>query len=285
MIHDETKRRIETIAERELRGWQPLPGGMISSVLKLEFATGAALVAKIGDGSHDLTIEAFMLDYLRRRSALPVPALIHAEADLLLMAYIQGESALDRPSLRHLGELLAGLHQVTSDRYGLHRDTLTGPIHQPNTPSPRWIPFFREQRLLYMTGVARGSGHLPPELQARLRHLADRLDEFLIEPEKPALIHGDMWRTNLITRSGRVVGVIDPALYYAHSEIELAYMTLFDGVGAAFFHAYQERIPVDQAFHETRRHIYNLYPLLTHIAIFGAKYLPPLEATLRRFGL
>ena len=99
-----------------------------------------------------------------------------------------------------------------------------------------WIEFFREQRLRYMIGIARESGNLPAELErAALSHRRSSWTEYLIEPAKPALIHGDMWKTNVISRAGRVAGIIDPALYYAHNEMELAYMTLFSGTGEEFF--------------------------------------------------
>ena len=75
-----------------------------------------------------------------------------------------------------------------------------------------------------MTGIARESGELPPALEDRLLQFAGVVDDFLIEPDYPALIHGDMWRTNIIVRGARVAGIIDPALYYAHNEMELAYM-------------------------------------------------------------
>ena len=135
-----------------------------------------------------------------------------------------------------------------------------------------------------MTGVARQSGELPPALEERLLRIADSLPDFLIEPAYPALIHGDMWRTNIIVRGGRIAGIIDPALYFAHNEMELAYMALFDGVGSEFFRAYHEIQPIDSDFYETRRHIYNLYPLLVHVIIFGEKYIQPLEESLARFG-
>ena len=135
-----------------------------------------------------------------------------------------------------------------------------------------------------MLGVARESGKLPREMEGRLLRFAEGLEKWLIEPERPALIHGDMWRENVLTRDSTVVGIIDPALYYAHHEIELAYMALFDGVGKAFFDAYHALSPIDADFFATRRHVYNLYPLLTHVAIFGAKYLPHVDETLKRFG-
>ena len=276
--------KIETLVQGKISQVQLLPGGMISQVLLLEFTDGETLVAKVGDGSHDLTIEAYMLRYLRARTDLPVPAVVHDEPNLLLMESIAGKTEWDGASLSHLGQLLAHCHQVKGTAFGLERDTLIGPLHQPNPQSESWVTFFREQRLLYMIGVARESGNLPPMLEQRLRRIADSLDEFLIEPPYPALIHGDMWRTNVIVSRGRVAGIIDPALYYAHNEMELAYMTLFDGIGEEFFHAYCKLVAVDDAFFAVRRHIYNLYPLLVHLIIFGEKYIRPLQESLTRFG-
>lgn len=280
----QVQRKIESVTNQAVVAVQALAGGMISEVVKLEIASGDSLVAKVGNGTHDLAIEAFMLRYLRDNSELPVPTVIYADSDLLLMEFVAGVTEWDSDSLADLGSLLASSHQVQAESYGLERDTLIGPLCQPNRQSDSWIEFFRLQRLQYMIRVARASGHLPADLDARLRAFAETIHHHLIEPECPVLIHGDMWRTNVIVRGGRVAGIIDPAIYYAHNEMELAYMTLFDGVGPEFFESYQQIVPIERDFYSVRRHIYNLYPLLVHLSIFGAKYLQPLDATLKRFG-
>lgn len=282
--HPVIQATIEGALQRRVRTWLPLAGGMISQVLRVELDSGESVVAKVGDGGHDLTIEAYMLRYLRAHSGLPVPEVLYDQPSLLLLEYVAGRIEWEGDTLRHLGELLAQCHQATNSRYGLERDTLAGPLHQPNEPMDSWIEFFRQQRLRYMIGIARDSGQLPAELEERLYRIADHLDRFLIEPSAPALIHGDMWKTNVISRGGRVAGIIDPALYYAHNEMELAYMTLFGGTGDEFFRAYTRTIPIEDDFYTTRRHIYNLYPLLIHLTLFGAKYRPPLHETLARFG-
>jgi fructosamine-3-kinase len=275
--------KIERALQRRVVSWRPLAGGMISQVMRVELDNGEFVVAKIGDGSHDLSIEAYMLRYLREHSGLPVPEVWHDEANLLLMEFVQGRIEWEGAPLRHLGELLARCHLVTNAMYGHERDTLIGPLHQPNGQMGSWITFFRERRLLYMIGLARASGALPAELEERLHGIAERLHLFLIEPAAPALIHGDMWKTNVISRAGRVASIIDPALYYAHNEMELAYMTLFSGTGDEFFRAYAAHIPIEDEFYTTRRHLYNLYPLLIHLIIFGAKYLPPINETIAKF--
>ena len=79
-----TRAKLENVLQRRVRAWQALAGGMISQrAARSSWMTASSLVAKIGDGGHDLTIEAFMLRYLRARSGLPVPAVLHAEPSLL----------------------------------------------------------------------------------------------------------------------------------------------------------------------------------------------------------
>ncbi len=285
MTKTEITTRIRQIVQREPLRTQPLKGGKISQVVRVDFAVGDSLVAKFGDGGHDLTIEAYMLDVFRARSGLPVPRVIHAEPDLLLMEFVAGADDLTPESLRQLGTLLAQCHQVRGPAYGLERDTLIGPLHQPNPPTASWVQFFRDNRLLYMTDKARESGELPAALDDRLLRFADVVGDFLIEPDYPALIHGDMWRTNIVVHGKQVAAIIDPALYYAHNEMELAYMTLFDGFGEDLFRSYHEILPIDMAFYSVRRHIYNLYPLLVHLIIFGSKYIRLLEDNLSRFGV
>ncbi len=277
------KQKIEKRLGQKIVRARRLSGGKVSPVIRLDLDGGGPIVAKLGNGAHDLTIEAYMLNYLRQHSHLPVPEVFHAEENLLLMAYIDGAAGLDAGSQAHLGELLAACHQIAGDSYGLERDTLIGPFGQPNRPSKSWIAFFREQRLLYMIDIAGQSGHLPRDMEARLKRFAEKVDGYLIEPPAPSLIHGDMWRENVLARGGRVVGILDPALYYAHHEMELAYMVLFDTADDDFFASYGQIWPLDADFMKTRLPIYSLYPLLVHLAYFGRKYRQPIDSVLRSF--
>jgi len=106
----------------------------------------------------------------------------------------------------------------------------------------------------------------------------------LPEPERPSLIHGDMWGGNVLCRNGAVAGFVDPAIYYADAEIELAFSTLFSTFGDAFFSRYRELRDIRPGFFETRVPLYNLYPLLVHVRLFGGGYVAQVERTLTRFG-
>jgi fructosamine-3-kinase len=59
---------------------------------------------------------------------------------------------------------------------------------------------------------------------------------------------------------------------------------MFATFGEPFFRRYREIRPIAPGFFEERRAIYNLYPLLVHVRLFGSGYVGSVEHTLSRFG-
>ena len=274
----------EHLGER-LRSARPMGGGCIGEVYKAELEDGAALVAKVDrEGESHLEREAYMLCYLKERSNLPVPEVYHSSERLLLMEFVEGSNHFSAEAQRHAAELLAELHGISTDAYGHERDTLIGSLEQPNPPTESWIEFFRDQRLLYLAGVAHEAGRLPAEELKRVERLAERLDDLIEEPNPPALIHGDAWSGNVLAKGDRIAVFLDPAIYYADPEIELAFIRLFNSFDDPFFDRYEEIRDINPGFFEARCDLYNLYPLLVHVYFFGGGYLNSVRSTLRRFG-
>src|SRR3712207_2405135 len=115
--------------------------------------------------------------------------------------------------------------------------------------------------------------------------MAERLDGHLEEPERPSLIHGDVWSANVLAKGDTITAFLDPAIYHADPEIELSFISLFNSFGEPFLERYREIRGIRDGFFETRRDIYNLYPLLVHVYFFGGGYLDSVRSTLSRFGL
>ncbi|EKV32880.1 Ribulosamine/erythrulosamine 3-kinase [Caenispirillum salinarum AK4] len=278
--------RIARAIGHGVRRLSPLSGGCVGDVLRAELEDGAApVVVKVADDAGGgLDIEGWMLRYLADTSRLPVPGVLHAEAGLLVMEEIQaGGGGISASCQEHAADLLADLHSVTWDAFGLERDTLIGGLHQPNPREASWRTFFRDHRLLYMADESHRAGRLPADVRRKVDTLAGRLDDWIEEPDAPALIHGDMWTGNVLCDGGRIAGFIDPAIYYGDAEIELAFSTLFGTFGEPFFRRYQEKRPLRPGFFEARRDLYNLYPLLVHVRLFGGSYVGSVSRTLDRF--
>jgi len=272
---------IESVTGQPVTVVRPLSSGHNASVHTVTLGDGRRLVAKVGRG---LEPEGFMLRYLAEHSRLPVPAVHYGDDALLLMDHVEGGGTLTAAAEEHAAELVAELHGIKAPRYGFARDTLIGPLPQPNAESDDWIAFFRERRLLHMARAALEEGRIDIGLMAGIERLAARLPELIGEPAPPSLIHGDLWGGNILASGGRIAGFIDPALYHADPEVELAFTTLFGTFGEAFFRRYGALRPLRPGFFEVRRDLYNLYPLLVHVRLFGGSYAGAVARTVRRFA-
>ena len=277
---------VEAHLGERLQSVHPLGGGCIGEVYRAELTDGTPIVAKVdGAGEAHLGRESYMLRYLREKSDLPVPEVFHGSETLLLMEFVEGESRFSAGAERHAAQLLAGLHGITAGAYGHERDTLIGSLDQPNPWTWNWAGFFGERRLLYAARVAHEAGRLPEEDLRRVGRLAERLEDLIGQANPPALIHGDAWRANVLAKGDRITAFLDPAIYHADPEIELAYISLFNSFGETFMRRYAEIRPIQDAFFEGRRDLYGLYPLLVHVYYFGGGYLGMVRSMLGRFGV
>lgn len=167
---------------------------------------------------------------------------------------------------------------------GWHRDNFIGSLPQGNAVRPDWAAFWREERLEPQVRMARETGRLDAGEAAELGRLLDAVDDLLkgIPAEGVSLLHGDLWSGNIhVGPEGEPV-LLDPAVYRGHREVDLAMADLFGGFPRGFGTAYREAFPVDEAYEAVRRHLYQLYPLLVHVNLFGRGYVGGTLAAARR---
>ncbi len=180
-----------------------------------------------------------------------------------------------------LGEGLAALHAIQSERFGWHRDNTIGSTPQINRREDEWLTFWREHRLGFQLALAarRGAGAKTATLGDRL---LDRLPA-LLEGHAPApsLLHGDLWSGNYaFTRAGEPA-LFDPAVYYGDRETDLAMTELFGGFGRDFYAAYNAAWPLDAGY-PVRKTLYNLYHVLNHFNLFGGAYLSQAQGMMQQ---
>ncbi|MCR5288384.1 MAG: fructosamine kinase family protein [Treponema sp.] len=163
-------------------------------------------------------------------------------------------------------------HLVPDGQFGFDAANFIGATPQDNTPHATWINFFRDCRLLPQ--IKKADHYFDDALRAKFQKLLDNLDHFLVEPDFPSLLHGDLWSGNVVTGPDGHAWLVDPASYCGFFEIDLAMTELFGRFPDEFYQAYAEINPISAEYHE-RKDLYNLYQILNHLNLFGPTYLQP----------
>ena len=261
---------IARITGSTVRSSHRLAGGDLGGATRLDLADGRRIVAKQGP---DAEAEAAMLEAMRATGA-PVPRVLDCRGELLLMEFVEAGGRTGPEGWRDLAHVLETLHAPTQRAYGWPCDYCFGPVAIRNSVSENWARFWGENRLIVH------APHLGPVTAARLETLAAKLGELIPDRPPASLLHGDLWGGNILFAGGRVVGLIDPACYYGHREVDIAMLTLFDHPPEEFFASlsleagWRERLPV-----------YRLWPLLVHLRLFGESYRGPVERALDGCGV
>jgi len=260
----------------------PVGGGCISKSVLAETEKGTFFVKWDSNDRRDMIeAEVHGLMLLGEAGEIRVPE-VYAWGEESGSAYLVTEAIEgERRGDEQLGRELAALHSHSAEQFGLEWDNFIGSLPQSNTPHESWSEFFINERLRPQVKQARDEGSLSAEDERTFERLYERLEHFFPE-EAPALLHGDLWAGNVLGDEEGNPVLIDPAVYYGHREIELAFTNLFGGFSEAFYRAYTEEFPLADGFEE-RIPVYNLYPLLVHLNLFGRTYYPSLQRTLERY--
>ena len=245
-----------------------LAGGDLSEVLLVRRPDGRTSVAK---GGPAIAAEAAMLRALK---AAGVPAAgVEAEHEhVLLLDFVPNDGVFSPAAWADIGVAVRRLHDHHGDSYGWPTDYQLASVALNNKQRADWPAFWGEQRLSATAGV------LDRPWRERVERLSSRLPDMLPHAPPASLLHGDLWSGNILVDAGRLAALIDPACYYGHGEVDLAMLTLFDVPPAPFWESHGELSPG----WEERRAIYQLFPALVHLRLFGNSYAGMVDRMLIR---
>jgi len=279
---------VEAALGARITSSAPVSGGDINAAFEARLDDGRRVFLKTNERADPAMFpaEARGLRWLAEARVLRVPEVIavsRGDADapaFLVLEHI----APARPRAHfdeELGRGLAALHRFGAPSFGLDHDNFIGRLPQSNEPCATWADFYRSRRLEAQLALAERGGLADLSLRRSFDALFTRLSDLVGPPETPSRLHGDLWGGNLHVDEQGAPCIIDPAVYGGHREMDLAMMKLFGGFGGAVFAAYAEAYPL-AAGHEERVSLYQLYPLLVHVNLFGQSYLSSVRRALAR---
>ena len=270
-------------------------GGDINDAYGLTLTNGARIFMKSNTikNAAFFQAEALGLQALAQTGCIGTPRILGSGTQagtngyaFLLLEWIDGKSPVKEYWELFAGQL-AKMHQAATDdfvpngTYGFLQDNFIGAGPQCNAARDSWVSFFRDCRLEPQFRMA--DCYFDAADRKRILALLDHLGNYLIEPDSPSLLHGDLWSGNFMTGSDGRAWLIDPAAYVGHAESDLAMTELFGGFSPVFYAAYRESYPLQPGYKD-RRDLYNLYHLLNHLNLFGGSYLAGVLRTVRKYA-
>ncbi len=256
------------VAEERL---ERLAGGDLSEVLLVPRNEGQAVVAK---GGPAIGTEAAMLRALAG-AGVPVPAVEGEHDGVLLLEHVDNDGLFSPKAWADIGAALRKLHAQVGESYGWPVDYALGTVTLDNRESRDWPLFWGGQRLVAASSL------LDRPWRERVERLSARLPDLLPAGPPASLLHGDLWTGNILVRGGALAALVDPACYHGHAEVDLAMLCLFTAPPEEFWEAYggpddgwEERLPV-----------YQLFPALVHLRLFGTSYAPMADRLLDQVSL
>lgn len=272
-----------------VRDMTPIAGGDINEAFAVTLTSGTQCFVKTQENApRDLfPTEAKGLRWLAESGSLRVPEVL-AVSDyddddgppFLALEFVKVGPR--RPKYEELlGHGLAALHRSGAPTFGLEYDNYIARFPQVNTPCEKWPEFYVLRRLEPQLKRAVDGHNASSTMKSFFKKLFARMEFRVGDPEPPARLHGDLWSGNVHTDEAGEPCFIDPAVYGGHREMDLAMLGLFGGFTERVWKTYNEVFPHAEGIEE-RVPLYQLYPLLVHVNLFGHGYVDQVERALRK---
>jgi fructosamine-3-kinase len=271
----------------DLQGWgriattTALAGGMHSQTMRVHTEHGPSAILK-------LHIKETSPDGVYYREAEGLRALVQPGGPRIPEVYVVGDAFLLMEDLgarkaeptdqewERFGQAIAALHRCTNDRFGFqYSDQAIS--SNPNDPLVGRLPwtddgvgFWLERHILCFLSWPLVEETLTAQERRAVEVYANVFRQ-RVPCDRPALVHGDLWRANmLITQSG-APALIDPDVSFGLRESDIAIAIQGEGIPERFFAAYDEAFPLPEGWRE-RLELYYMHIAIGMIAFTGNEY-------------
>lgn len=265
--------RVEALLGTAVVATTPVAGGDICTATRIRLSNGTSALVKTRPHAPEdfFAVEAEGLRWLGSAGAVDVPDVLAAEADCLVLSWVEAGKPTAEAA-EALGRDLAATHGAGAERFGGPRDGYIATLPLPNRSAPTWPEFFATRRVLPYLKLARDRSAITAADGDAVEGVVRRITELAGPEQPPARLHGDLWSGNVLWGLDGRARLVDPAAYGGHRETDLAMLALF-GVPQLqrVLEAYHEAAPLADGWEE-RVPLHQLYPLLVHACLFGGGY-------------
>ncbi len=260
-----------------------LTGGDINQTSYIQLDSHLEIVMKYNPQPPPKVFEIEAKSLLQlSQNGLPVPEVLGYDEEHLILKYYPPGYA--NPAFEtQAGESLARLHLTEPKPPGLDFNNYIGTLPQSNKPYNSWVQFFIYERILPQLNLAKQANLTQPEELKIFSKFIKILPNLIPEMHEGPLLHGDIWKGNVMALQDNTVLFIDPAIYYGSPEMDLAFSQMFYSFGNKFYEAYHSIKPIEKEFSK-RKDIYNIYPQLCHTNLFSNRtYLNTALNTIQQY--
>ena len=214
------------------------------------------------------------------------PNIINYNDRFLIMSFISNND--DQPEKTNVDLLnsIISIHSIKNQDYGFDFDTQIGGLKQINSKSKNWKEFYTDKRLSYIFDLVNKNKPMDKSINTKIDLLIKKMDNFIPTNPRPSLLHGDLWEGNILFKSKKFVGFIDPGSFYGHNELEISYLRWFNPkfIDNNFLNKYNDHIKVDKYYLEYEP-VYQLYYSLLNVYLWDRRYVEDVRRLLDKIKI
>ena len=220
---------------------------------------------------NSIVSEVNSLEFLCKKFPNLFPHIKYKSNNLFIMDYIENNNIKDENYQEQLAREIIKIHNTSNDSFGFEFDAQVGGLQQSNCFNLSWVNFFRENRLNMIFEKINEKSPMPKDINDKIEKIMKDLKNRL--PNKPniSLLHGDLWEGNILFFNGKLVGLIDPGIFFGHNEMEIAYLVWFNYIDDKFLNYYSNEIKINKNFLDYAP-IYQLFYSLLNVYLWDRDF-------------